>query len=165
MFLRVSKTLCVAAIALFVTLVAFGNISDYATNLPFVQHVLLMDSIFPNSTIHYRAITSPVIQHAGYIVIIALETLTALLCWAGVLQLLRHINSPAQKFNRNKKLAVIGLTLGFLTWHVGFISIGGEWFGMWMSETWNGIPSAFRFLATILLVLIYLAQKDDELTD
>ncbi len=165
MFLRISKTLCVAAIAIFVTLVAFGNITDYATNLPFVQHVLLMDSIFPNSTIQYRAITSPVLQHAGYIAIIALETLTALLCWAGVLQLLRHMNAPARDFNRSKKFAVIGLTLGFLTWHVAFISIGGEWFGMWMSETWNGVPSAFRFLATIILVLIYLAQKDDELAD
>ena len=24
-----------------------------------------------------------------------------------------------------------------------FITIGGEWFGMWMSQQWNGAPDAF----------------------
>ena len=54
----------------------------------------------------------------------------------------------------------MGLTLGFLTWQVGFMSIGGEWFGMWMSKQWNGVPDAFRFFVTIILVLIYLVQRD-----
>jgi len=25
----------------------------------------------------------------------------------------------------------LGLTLGLLLWQVGFMTIGGEWFGMW----------------------------------
>ena len=69
----------------------------------------------------------------------------------------------AQAFNRSKKLAIAGLTLGFLTWQVSFMSIGGEWFGMWMSSEWNGVPDAFRFFITILGVLIYLVHKDEEL--
>ncbi|MET0528733.1 MAG: DUF2165 family protein, partial [Microvirga sp.] len=55
------------------------------------------------------------------------------------------------------------LTLGFLVWQVGFMSVGGEWFGMWMSEKWNGVPDAFRFLMTILGVLIFVSLRDDEL--
>lgn len=163
MVLRLSKAACVAAIALFASLAAFGNLSDYGSNLPFVQHVLAMDTIFPGSTIAYRAIESPALQHAAYGLIIGLECLTALLCWLGVFRLVRHRKAAARDFNRAKSMAIAGLTLGFLTWHAGFMSIGGEWFGMWMSADWNGTPSAFRFAASIMLVLIFLAQADTDL--
>lgn len=163
MIIRWSKTLLVAAIALFATLVAFGNITDYGSNFAFVHHVLRMDTIFPDATITYRVIDSVALQHAAYILIIALETLTAILCWWGTLRLCRHVRSPAAQFNHQKNIAVAGLTLGFLVWQVGFMSIGGEWFGMWMSQEWNGVPSAFRFLMTIGVVLIYLVQRDDDL--
>ena len=71
--------------------------------------------------------------------------------------------ADAAAFNRAKTLAVVGLTLGFLLWHVGFMSIGGEWFGMWQSQQWNGVPSAFRFVMTIIAVLIFVAIPDQEL--
>jgi len=154
-----SKTLLVAAMGFFAFLAAFGNITDYHTNFAFVQHVFLMDTIFPDAAIKYRAIENPLIHHTGYIAIIALESLTALLCLAGAWTMFIQRRSP--EFNRSKRLAIAGLTLGFLTWQVGFMSVGGEWFGMWMSETWNGVPSAFRFFVTILLVLIYVAQRDE----
>ena len=76
---RAAKAATVAAIALFATLVAFGNLTDYDTNFAFVQHVLSMDTIFPFSTIKYRAITSPALHHLAYALIIAAEALTALL--------------------------------------------------------------------------------------
>jgi predicted small integral membrane protein len=157
--IRLSKTATVAAIALFASLVAFGNITDYGTNLAFVQHVLSMDTIYPTATIKYRAIDAPALQHAGYVLIIAAEALTAILCWIGAVQLLRA-SGDAVAFNRAKGIAAAGLTLGFLVWQVGFMSIGGEWFGMWMSSKWNGVPDAFRFFVTILMVLIYLVLPD-----
>ncbi len=43
------------------------------------------------------------------------------------------------------------------------MSVGGEWFGMWMSKQWNGMPDAFRFFITILSVLIFLSHSDDAL--
>lgn len=159
---RVSKVVLVAAMALFATLVAFGNITDYGSNFAFVQHVLMMDTIFPNATIHYRAIESPFLHHAAYIFIIAAEALVAILCWAGAYRLLLKVRASPADFNRAKSIAVWGLLLGFLVWQVGFMSIGGEWFGMWMSDQWNGVPDAFRFFVTILLVLIYLVQADHD---
>ncbi|WP_046869238.1 DUF2165 family protein [Microvirga massiliensis] len=161
--IRAAKVLMVAAIAFFATLVAFGNITDYGTNFVFVQHVLHMDSIFPDATIGYRAITSPTLHHAAYNLIIAAETLTAILCWIGAFRLLRKLRADAMSFNRAKGWAVAGLTLGFVVWQVGFMSVGGEWFGMWMSQQWNGVPNAFRFLMTILGVLIFVSLHDDEL--
>jgi predicted small integral membrane protein len=41
--------------------------------------------------------------------------------------------------------------------------VGGEWFQMWRSPDWNGQESAFRFYMTILAVLIFVNQRDDEL--
>jgi predicted small integral membrane protein len=156
---RLSKTAAVAAIALFASLVAFGNITDYGTNLAFVQHVFSMDTVFPTTTIKYRAIDNPTLQNSGYVLIIAAETLTAILCWIGAARLFLA-SGDAAAFNRAKGIAVAGLTLGFLIWQVGFMSIGGEWFGMWMSQKWNGVPDAFRFFVTILMVLIYLILPD-----
>ena len=91
-----------------------------------------------------------------------MEALTAVLCWIGAAALLRHLRADAGTFNRAKTLAVVGLTLGFLLWQVGFMSIGGEWFGMWQSKEWNGVPSAFRFTVTLLLVLIFVMQPDGD---
>lgn len=159
---RLSKTAFVAAIAFFATLVSFGNITDYGTNYAFVQHVLNMDTIFPDSTIKYRAITSPLLHHAAYNLIIAAETLTAILCWIGTFQMLGHLGSDARKFDLSKRWAIAGLAVGFLVWQVGFMSIGGEWFGMWMSEKWNGVDSAFRFFITIIAVLIFVSLPEQE---
>jgi predicted small integral membrane protein len=161
--IRGAKAALVAAIALFASLVTLGNITDYNTNFVFVQHVLSTDTIYPFSTIKYRAITSPDLHHAAYAAIIAVEAATAVLCWAGAALLARHLRADASAFNRAKTLAVLGLTLGFLLWQVGFMSIGGEWFGMWQSQQWNGVPSAFRFLMTIIAVLIFVAMPDQEL--
>ena len=158
--IRAAKVALVAAIALFASLVTFGNLTDYNTNFAFVQHVLSMDTIFSFSTIKYRAIIDPALHHAAYAVIIATEGATAVLCWIGTAMLLRQLRADAGAFNRAKTFAVLGLTLGFLLWQVGFMSIGGEWFGMWMSPKWNGVPDAFRFFVTILMVLIYLVLPD-----
>lgn len=161
--MRAAKIATVAAIALFASLVAFGNMTDYGTNFAFVQHVLSMDTIFAWSTVGYRAITNPALQKAAYAVIIAVEAATALLCWVGAAALACRLYADAGAFNRAKSPAIVGLTLGFLLWQVGFMSIGGEWFGMWQSQQWNGVPSAFRILITIIAVLIFVALPDQEL--
>ncbi|MBX9774661.1 MAG: DUF2165 domain-containing protein [Xanthobacteraceae bacterium] len=161
--IRLAKIVMVAAIALFATIVAFGNITDYGTNLAFVQHVLSMDTILERSTIRYRAITSPPLQHLAYAIIIAAEALTAVLCWIGAYVLYARLRADAASFNRAKTFAVLGLTLGFLLWQVGFMTIGGEWFGMWQSQSWDGVPSAFRFVMVIMAVLIFVALPDGAL--
>ena len=163
--IRLAKIAMVAAVALFATLVAFGNITDYGTNLAFVQHVLSMDTIFEGSTIRYRAITSPALQQLAYAAIIATEALTAVLCWIGAFALWRSLRADARAFNRAKTFAVAGLTVGFLLWQLGFMTIGGEWFGMWQSKSWNGVPDAFRFVMVIVAVLIFVALPDGELED
>ena len=78
-------------------------------------------------------------------------------------ELIRRLRTDAAAFNQAKTWSVAGLTVGFLLWQVGFVTIGGEWFAMWQSQEWNGVPSAFRFLMTILGVLILVMLPDGEI--
>lgn len=163
LILRLSKTAIVAAMAFYASLVAFGNITDYGTNYAFVEHVMKMDTIFPHATIIYRAIDTPWMWQAFYALIIAAEAATAIACWIGAFAMLRRLGAEAPVFNRSKGWAIGGLGFGFLVWQVGFMSVGGEWFGMWQSQTWNGEDSAFRIFITMLAALILVALKDDDL--
>lgn len=156
--IRLCKTALTGAIALFFTLIAFGNIADYGSNWLFVRHVLSMDTTFPDSTLHWRAITSPALQQIGYLLIIATEIIAALLLWAGTMRLLVVIGTD--KFGRAKGLATAGLTVGLLLYIAGFIAIGGEWFAMWQSQIWNGQQKAFDFVAMIGVVLIILLLSE-----
>jgi len=36
---------------------------------------------------------------------------------------------------------------------------------MWMSKQWNGVPDAFRFFITLLIVLIYVTLPNDDRLD
>ncbi|MGU3662817.1 DUF2165 family protein [Methylobacterium sp. A49B] len=159
---RLSKIVLIAALALTCTLVVFGNVVDPATNLSFVRHVLSMDTVLPDSGITDRSITNPELQQAAFYLIVAGEALTALLLWIGAALMLARLKAPVTGFARAKGWAIAGLSVGFLVWQAGFLGIGGEWFGMWMSKTWNGQESAFRFAMTVLGVLIYVALPESE---
>lgn len=159
---RYAKLLLVFGLALLVSLVAFGNLTDYGSNFAFVHHVLAMDTIFPGATIRYRAITTPWLQHAAYALIIATQLVTAALLWAGAWRMWLRRRAPAALFVRAKGLATAGLSLGVLLWLAGFMAVGGEWFGMWMSSQWNGVETSFRLVALLLGALIYLGQSEAE---
>ena len=95
--------------------------------------------------------------------IIIAQVVIAVLCWIGAISLVRNIRADAGLFNRRKTFATLGLTLGFLLWQVGFMSIGGEWFAMWQSQEWNAVPSAFRFVMTISVVLLLVSMPDHDI--
>jgi predicted small integral membrane protein len=162
--LRLAKIGCVATIALYMALVAFGNVTDYWTNFRFVSHVLSMDQLPPGSAIRWRALNSPIFHHAGYILIILTEIAIAALCAAGSFAMFVQLQTNAQSFHDAKWLAVAGLALTFVLFEGGFIAIGGEWFGMWQTPTWNGVESSFRVAVTALAVLIFVSLRDNELS-
>lgn len=161
LLIRASKIILIGGIGCLALLVAINNVLDYESNFRFVQHVMSMDTVYPENALRYRAITEPALHTLIYGTIISSEFATALFCLGGALRLLRQVGSDAQTFNRAKSLSVLGLTTGFALWFFGFMVVGGEWFCMWQSPDWNGQESAFRFVACILLVLIYTAQHDD----
>ncbi len=159
---RYCKIALVASVALFATLVAFNNIADYGSNFKFVEHVLMMDTIFPDSRQTWRAVGSPFLHHAAYIAIISVQVMIAFLCWAGAAALLKAVHADASAFERAKGMAIAGLTLGFCLWFLGLIGIGGEWYLMWQSDQWNAQQSAFRIAMLIGVVLLCLLLRDPE---
>lgn len=159
MAVRYAKLLLLGAVALYVTLVAFNNLTDYGSNFAFVSHVLTMDTTFPGNTAMWRSISSPAAHHVAYAMIIAVECAVAALCWAGFLRLWRARHDAAG-FAAAKSLGVWGLTLGVLLWFAGFLAIGGEWFLMWQSQTWSGVAASFRIATLLAVILIFLAQEE-----
>lgn len=156
MIVRVSKCLLMAGIALFFSLVVLNNTTDYNSNFQFVRHVLSMDTTFAGNRGMWRAMRSPAVHTAFYVSIIGWETLTALASWVAVVRLVRATREPVAEFARAKNTAVVALTMGLLLWVVAFLSIGGEWFLMWQSATWNGQEAAFRMFCVLGIVLVYM---------
>jgi predicted small integral membrane protein len=161
--IRLAKIGCIAAIGFDVALVAFGNITDYWTNFAFVTQVLDMDDVPAGSHIHWRALTSPILHHASYILIIATEIAIAALCVSGAVAMAQRVGAKAPVFQDAKNNAIAGLTVGFLLYEGGFVAVGGEWFGMWQARDFDAVQSAFRTLMTTLGLLIFVSLKDEDM--
>lgn len=149
---------------LYVAAAAFGNITDFETNRAFVQHVLSMDTTNfgaePGTNLDpdvmWRAIENRTLQDIAYVGIIIWETATALVLLAATwLWFTRHPHA--------KPLASIGLGMLIALFFGGFIVIGGEWFQMWKSQSWNGLDPAFRntVLAIGTLILLHLPAASE----
>jgi predicted small integral membrane protein len=162
---RIAKLLAVFAIGILALLIVIGNTTDYYTNYAFVEHVMKMDTTFPDSNIHYRSIQSSYAHHAAYVLIIALEALMAFCCIKGSWKMFKNIRGNAADFHSSKNWAVAGLILGIALFFLGFQVIGGEWFSMWQSSTWNGLASAERIVTFLSLTLILLHLKEENLPD
>ncbi|MEV0638690.1 DUF2165 domain-containing protein [Streptomyces sp. NPDC050619] len=156
--LPLTATLLTATVALYMLLVAFGNITDFGTNQQFVQHVLAMDTTFKDDDLMWRAITSKGLQDAAYVAIIVWETVAALVLVYGTWLWARRDPARARRFS------TYGLLMVMLLFGAGFIAIGGEWFAMWQSGDWNGLDAATRafLFSGVVLVAVHLPMKQTD---
>ncbi len=152
-----TKGILILILALYFTLVVVGNLTDYGTNYAFVEHVLKMDTTFNSPNLMWRAIDSPVFHNLFYWIIILTEILAATYLWFGGIKLLNKNNFIQTK---GRKLALKGLLASMILWFGYFITIGGEWFAMWQSDTWNGLNPAFRMFVISGILFISLLHKD-----
>jgi len=160
---RIAKIALLAAVALFYSLVVFNNLTDFDSNYQFVRHVLMMDTTFPGNHGMWRAINAPTVHLAFYIGIIVWEIFTTVLLWWGAARMVAALRFPAPRFHAAKQVSFAALTLSLLMWLVAFLAVGGEWFLMWQSRTWNGQDAAARNFAVVALVLLILAQPESEI--
>ncbi|MEU5347498.1 DUF2165 domain-containing protein [Streptomyces sp. NPDC020766] len=153
--LPLTATLLTGTVALYITLVAFGNITDFGTNQQFVQHVLSMDTTFKDDDLMWRAVESKGLQDAAYTAIIVWETIAALVLILGTFQWFRDDHPRA------RQTSTIGLLMLMLLFGAGFIAIGGEWFSMWQSQDWNGLDAAMRvfLLSGVVLLVNHLPME------
>jgi predicted small integral membrane protein len=162
MITRAAKVMLLSGMALYYSLVVLNNIADFDTNYQFVRHVLAMDTTLPGNHGISRALTSPAAHLAFYFGIIAWEFATTVLLWWGTARLLGALRLKASTFNAAKRVAVAALALPMSMWLVAFLAVGGEWFLMWQSQTWNGQEPAFRMFVVAGVVLLIVVQPDAE---
>ncbi len=161
--IRLSKIMMALSTGLFCIICSINNIIDYNSNYNFIKHVMSMDTTFENNMLMYRSVTNPILWKFAYQSIIFAEAAAGLLLVFSGFVMARYLRAEAVSFNRAKRVFFLGATLGFLLWFIGFMVVGGEWFAMWQSPTWNGQQAAFRFYTTLLLALIFVAQNDSDL--
>ena len=162
MTLRAIKIALVLGVAIFYSLVVFGNITDYGSNFEFTRHVMMMDTTFPGNHGMWRAVHTPWLYHAFYLSIIAWETVTMILCWWGGFHMAWALRGTAAAFHQSKRITIVALTFGLLMWLVAFLDVAGEWFMMWQSKTWSGQEEAFRMFGVLGIVLLLVVQTDTE---
>ena len=148
------------AVALYITLVCFNNITDYSSNFPFVSMVAKMEDTFSKEKNGWRSLNNSFWHYLFFAIIVATELSIAVLLWVGSFKLITKLRASATEFKNAKKFTSFGLSFGVLLWFVVFVSIGGEWFLMWQSKTWNAQPTAFFLTCCFLLFLIYHNQED-----
>jgi predicted small integral membrane protein len=147
--LPLAATVLTGTVALYMALVAFGNITDFGTNQQFVRHVLAMDTTFKDDDLMWRAITTRWIQDAVYVLVIVWETVAALVLVYGTWLWARRDHV------RGRRISTYGLLMVMLLFGAGFIGVGGEWFAMWQSGDWNGLDAATRvFLLSGVVLLV-----------
>ena len=69
-------------------------------------------------------------------------------------------SESAAIFQQSKGISIAAMALSLLMWLIAFLAVGGEWFLMWQSRSWNGQDAAFRMFAVIGIVLLLVAQSD-----
>lgn len=156
-WIKKTKVILLIILAAYFFIVALGNLTDYQTNYQFVEHVLKMDTTFNSPNLMWRAINNVTAFHVFYWVIIITEIFAFLILTKGAILLSNKNKKISEK---GKSSAIKGLLISMIIWFGYFITIGGEWFAMWQSSTWNGLSSAFRMFTISALTLLILMSKD-----
>jgi predicted small integral membrane protein len=156
---RVVASIFVLMTAAYYLVVAFDNITNpvnpNASNWPFVQGVLSGDGVPADSGFEWRFIDATWFQVISYIGIITGETLTGiLLLVGGILGLRRSATCP--RWGRAQKWTFVGGTTGLLVFFFGFITVGGNWFIMYLNSKWNGMAPAFQNSVMTALMMIFV---------
>ncbi|KAB0501725.1 DUF2165 domain-containing protein [Pseudomonas moorei] len=157
--IKFSKATLMLFVSFFGLLVIYSNITDYAANYEYLSHILSMDTTHEGFRYRDRAITSPILQHRIYWMIITLEVMYTAFCIMGTYLLYKNINSNGKKFHEAKKFAIIGLLIALFLYYLCFQVIGTEWFNMDESHQWNYKDWAQHIVDFILPSLLYVAIR------
>ena len=157
---RLIKILFTCAVGLYISLVCLNNLIDYRSNFAFVSMVAKMQDTFSIQRNGWRSVHSGFLHHLFFIVIIVWEAVVAICLFVGTARMVSKFRSTAVDFKVANSFATYGFSLGVLLWFMVFIAIGGEWFLMWQSKTWNAQNTAFLLTACFLLFLLHHNQDE-----
>lgn len=158
---RCASIFITVTVALFFGVAVINNTVDYHASFAFVSHTLSMDMTKQNPNFMWRAITYPALQHTVFISIIVMQTVIALLCFFSSIKMIKALYADALLFQQAKSFAILGCSLGFFLYGLGFLVLAGQWFMMReVSGVWNVQASVQAFLILIGISLIFLSIQE-----
>lgn len=159
--MRLLKIALIFSVALYITLIACTNILDYEINLKYVAKVMLMDDIFPESTLHSRAIQSPMLHMLAHLTILIWEWVSAFLCWFGLYVALKHYRHDVEQFRQAKKPAAVALLSLLVFFALVFFAVGGQWFASWQSKQFNAVAAVLPYFVFVGFIFIIWLQPEE----
>jgi len=167
---RLVTSLFVLMVAAYYLVVAFDNITNpvnaNASNWPFVQGVLSGDGVPADSGFEWRFTDATWFHALSYVVIIAGEAATGVVLLLAGIWGLRSVRS-GPRWGHVQRWTYIGGLLGLGVFFFGFITVGGNWFIMYLNSKWNGMEPAFQnsVMTLGMLVLVTGVLVGSQLTD
>lgn len=158
---RYLKIIFVAALGVMSLLYVIHNIVNIDTAYYVVGYVLGLEgnTIFKVNVL--PPISATLVPAMAWI-IFAFEIATGLVCLWGAWKLWQALDSEPAEFHTAKGTARLGAGLAVITWFGIFGVLGGAGYQMWQHEIGAGsMNDAFKFSVWGLLLLIYLAQRED----
>lgn len=167
---RVAASLFVLMVAAYYLVVAFDNITNplnpNGSNWPFVEGVLSGEGVPEQSGFQWRFITATWFDALSYILIIVVETFTGVtLLAAGLLGVMRSRSEA--RWARAQRWTFLGGVCGLGLYFFGFITVGGNWFVMYLNKQWNALDAAFQnsMLTVSMLILVTGVLLGSHLTE
>lgn len=134
--------------AVVMSIVVLNNLQDKHNGLTYTAHTLNMTYV-PDGPLKYRSINDRRYVIGAYTIVVIWEALIALMAAVGALLM-------CMKRSAGLSLAKLAHMLGALLFFGAFRGIAGQWFMMWQSGSFNGLPDAHRMLQWMLAVLVLL---------
>ena len=157
--MRTGKVLLVFGMGVFLGLAALNNIMMPRGGYNVIGAAMGMETTFQDPLVMWRAVNSPALIWAAWVVIVGGEAVAAFFCVKGAWTLWLARASDTE-FNNNKSTALVGLTIAAVLYFVVFHAIAQEWFMMWQSEEVNVLPGAFRNFASAVLLILLLNSRE-----
>ncbi|WP_028932355.1 DUF2165 family protein [Pseudonocardia spinosispora] len=126
------KTLVVAGLATYLSIFVLNNITDPGTNSAAIPRMMTMRELREDPPLGqgvlWRAIESPAVHRVAYLLVIAVQAVTALVLWYAVILLVSALFTGGTGI----ALAVANLGLAlFVALFLGFV-LTGLWFTYWV---------------------------------
>lgn len=153
--LRTTASSLVLMTAAYYLVVAFDNITNPDSNWPFVRGVLSENGVAAGSGFEWRAIDAQWFHVVAFVGVIVFETLTGLLLAYAAYRGLRA-NDDRDAWAHAQRSTFLGMTTGLLIFFLGFITIGGNWFVMYLNSKWNGLDPAFQNSVMTMFMAVFV---------
>jgi predicted small integral membrane protein len=161
MLIRYLKIILVLLVGLTGLFFVAGNIANWNVGLDLVGYVLSMEGHEIYSTHIFPPVTNTTLVTIAYLLILAGESLVAVLSLKGAWDLWGARKGSADDFNSSKTNAILGTGMAMIVWFGGFIVIGGVLFQMWQTEIGAGsFHDAFIFAVIGGLVMLFVSNPD-----